>query len=99
MNITVQESLFVQFSWQCPCISHGSESSNIVITRTVLNGSRGSSVTIVNGVWIERAGFDSQQGKGIFLFVTMSRPALGPNQSPYPKGSGGTIPGIKAAGT
>jgi len=29
----------------------------------------------------------------------MSRPALGPNQSPYPKGSGGTFPGIKAAGT
>jgi hypothetical protein len=37
---------------------------------------------------------------GIFLFVTMLRPALGPHPLSYPvgMGGGGSFPGGKAAG-
>jgi hypothetical protein len=44
----------------------------------------GSSVGIATGygLSIGRSGFDSQQGLGIFLFDTMSRPALGPTHPP-----------------
>jgi len=38
------------------------------------------------------------QGLGIFLFTTASRPALGPTQLPYPVVIRGSFPGSKAAG-
>jgi hypothetical protein len=40
----------------------------------------GSSVSIVTRLQAGWLGFDSWQGLGIFLFVTASRPALGPYQ-------------------
>jgi hypothetical protein len=34
------------------------------------------------GYRLDDQGFESQQGLGIFLFTTMSRPAVGPTQPP-----------------
>jgi len=36
----------------------------------------------VPGYGLDDQGSESQQGLGIFLFTTMSRPALGPNKPP-----------------
>jgi hypothetical protein len=47
-----------------------------------LKRSRYSSVGAVAKLRVERSGFDSQQGLRIFLFITMSKPALEPTQSP-----------------
>jgi hypothetical protein len=40
------------------------------------------SVNIVTRIWAGRPGSDSRQAQGLFLVVTASRPALGPNQPP-----------------
>jgi hypothetical protein len=45
-----------------------------------------------------RSGFDSRQGLGIFLFDTMSRPALGPNQRPIQWVPGALSPGVEWPG-
>jgi hypothetical protein len=45
--------------------------------------SRCSSVSIVTRQWAGKAGFDSWQGLGFFLFATLFRPALGPTQPPF----------------
>jgi hypothetical protein len=63
-------------------------------THFINTKSRSSSVGIVTTL---RARFDSWQGHGIFLFDTSSRPALGPTESSYPKGTGDCFTGGKAA--
>jgi hypothetical protein len=47
---------------------------------------------------IKVLGFDSRQSIGIFLFTTVSRPALGPTQS-LSNGYKGYFPVDKAVGT
>jgi hypothetical protein len=47
------------------------------------------------GWMIEVLEFDSQLGLGIFLFVTVSRPALGPTQPPIQGVPGALSLGIK----
>jgi hypothetical protein len=49
------------------------------------------------GYGLEDRGFQSLQGFGIFLFDAMSRPALGPSQSPI-QWVPGFFPGDKVAG-
>jgi len=39
-----------------------------------------------------------RQEMGIFLFSTMSRPALGSNPTSYPMGTMGSFPGVKGPG-
>jgi hypothetical protein len=43
-------------------------------------------------------GFDSRQGLGIFLFITASRPALGPTQTPIQWAPGVLSLGVKRPG-
>jgi hypothetical protein len=42
--------------------------------------------------------FDSREGPGIFIFITVSRPALGPIQPPIQWLSGALSPGVKRLG-
>jgi hypothetical protein len=49
---------------------------------TVTDTSRGSSVSIVAGVWAGRRWFDSRQVQGVFILVTASSLILGPSQPP-----------------
>jgi hypothetical protein len=55
-------------------------------------------IGIAMGYGLDEQGLESRQGLGIFLFITASRPALGPTQLPYPVGIRGSFPGSKAAG-
>jgi hypothetical protein len=50
------------------------------------------------GYGLDDRGFDSPQGRGIFLFTTVSRPVLGPTQRPIQWVPGGSFPEGKAAG-
>jgi hypothetical protein len=52
---------------------------------------------IALGYGLDDWGFDSRQRLGIFLFTTVSRPALGPTQTPI-HWVLGALPGSKAAG-
>jgi hypothetical protein len=59
------------------------------------------SVCIVTRLRAGRSGileFDSWRGLGIFLFATVSRTALGPNQRRIQWVRGGSFTGDKAAG-
>jgi hypothetical protein len=49
------------------------------------------------GYGLDDRGFESRQGLGIFLFTTVSRPALGPTQPHYPLGTRGSFHGCKEA--
>jgi len=49
------------------------------------------------GYGLDDMGFKSQQGLEIFLFTTMSRPALGPTQPPM-QGTRGFSLGVKQLG-
>jgi len=42
----------------------------------------GGSPLVGVGYGLNDQGFESRQGLGIYLFTTLSRPALGPTQSP-----------------
>jgi hypothetical protein len=55
-----------------------------------------SSVGIAPGYWLDDGalGFDSRRNLGIFLFTTVSRPALGPTQRPIQ-----WVPGALTLGT
>jgi hypothetical protein len=56
-----------------------------------------SGITLSYGM--DDRGFESQQGLGIFLFTTASRPALGPTQPAFsPIGTRGSFPGAKRPG-
>jgi hypothetical protein len=55
-------------------------------------GNRHSSVGTALGYGLDYRWFECWQRLGIFLFTTVSRPALGP----YPLGNGGSFPGDKA---
>jgi hypothetical protein len=63
--------------------------------------SRGSSVGIATTLRAGRSGFDSRQRLWIFLFASVSRPALGPTQPPIqwvpgPLSLGAKWPGCEA---
>jgi hypothetical protein len=47
---------------------------------------------------LDDRGFESQQGLGIFLFATASRPALGPTQAPIQWVPGALYLGVKLPG-
>jgi hypothetical protein len=61
-------------------------------------GSRGRSVSIVNGYGLDGRGSISDTGRGFFLLVSASRPALGPNQPPVQWVPVVLSPGQSAAG-
>jgi hypothetical protein len=48
--------------------------------------------------WYGQSGFNSWQGQGYFLFVTVSRPAVGPTQAPIKWVLGALSAGAKQLG-
>jgi hypothetical protein len=46
-------------------------------------------------LWTGQVGLNSQQGQGVFLFATTSRPALGPTQPPNQWVLEALSPGVK----
>jgi hypothetical protein len=69
----------------------------MIVPYIVDDSSRDSSVSIVTRLRAGRPGFDSGQGKRIFL-VTVSRPAVGPTQPPIQWAPGAVSPGVKRPG-
>jgi hypothetical protein len=69
--------------------------SNFIVTRTQ---SRESPVGVGTGLLVGRSVFDSRQGLGIFFVATVSRPALGPKQSPIQWILGSLFLGVKRPG-
>jgi hypothetical protein len=60
--------------------------------------SRDSSVGVATRLHVGRPGFDSLQGKEIFLYSTVSRSVLGPTQLPIRCVLGAISPGVKRPG-
>jgi hypothetical protein len=64
--------------YYCHPQTHYLENSFLKKFKSMWN--RGSSVSIETWLQAGRQGFDYRQGHRLFLFVTASRPALGPTQ-------------------
>jgi hypothetical protein len=73
---------------------HGPGSKQYQMSNVQLR-SLDSSVDIALGYGLDGRGFESRQGLGIFLFITTSRPVLGPTQPLIQWVIGDLSPGVK----
>jgi hypothetical protein len=71
---------------------------NILLSTLFSNEGHDRSLGIATRLRAGRAGFDSRQGLEIFLFATVSRPALGPTQPSIQWVPGALSLGVKRLG-